>query len=364
MDTHDPFRIVWQYSNRFVAHAGKREKENTFMSANTPALPVQTPKKKKTSWGNGEIKRHISFFTMLLPGTIFLLVFSYLPMPALILAFKQYQLTMPPKDFWIQNPFIYSLFVKNPWVGFKNFEFLFTSPDVGIFMRNTIGYNLMFMAVGLVIAVTIAVGINELRQRFAAKMYHTILFMPFFLSWIIITYILYALISSNGVINKAALVFGMETTNLYAKTSAWPFILLIANIWRYSGNNSIIYLATLSGFNQELYEAGAIDGAGKLRQFIYITLPQLIPTIILLQILAVGRIINSDFDMFYSLPNGSGTIREATLTIDVYVFNALMSGVRLGLPAAAGLFQSFTGFVLVLITNGIVRKVNPESAMF
>lgn len=337
------------------------------MSANTPALPVKPAakeRKKARSWGNGEIKRHISFFTMLLPGTLFLLVFSYLPMPALILAFKQYTLTIPPKDYWIQNPFIYSLFVKNPWVGFANFEFLFTSPDIGIFMRNTIGYNLLFMTVGLLIAVTIAVGINELRQRVVAKLYHTVLFMPYFLSWIIITYILYALISSNGVLNKASILFGIESTNLYAKTSAWPFIFLIANVWRYAGNSSIIYLATLSGFDQQLYEAGAIDGAGKFKQFLHITLPQLVPTIILLQILAVGRIINSDFDMFYSLPNGSGTIREATLTIDVYVYNALTSGARLGLPAAAGLFQSFTGFMLVLLTNGLVRKVNPESAMF
>ncbi len=334
------------------------------MTANNDVVKVTEGRLRKKSWGYGEVKRHLAFLTMLAPGTIFLLIFSYLPMPALILAFKQYQLTMPPKGSFIQNPFIYSLFIKNPWVGFDNFKFLFTSPDVGIFMRNTIGYNILFMAVGLIFAVTIAIGINELRQRTLAKMYHTVLFMPFFLSWIIITYILYALISSNGVINKMALGMGFDSVNLYAQTSAWPFIFLIANVWRYAGNSSIIYLATLSGFDQELYEAGAIDGAGKFKQFLHITLPQLIPTIILLQILAVGRIINSDFDMFYSLPNGSGTVREATLTIDVYVYNALTSGARLGLPAAAGLFQSFTGFVLVLLTNGLVRKVNPESAMF
>lgn len=320
--------------------------------------------KVKRRWGSGDIKRHIAFFSMLLPGTVFLLVFSYLPMPGIILAFKQYTLSIPPKSFWIQNPFIYSLFVKNPWVGFDNFKFLFTSPDIGIFMRNTIGYNLLFMTVGLLFAVGVAVGINELRQRFIAKTYHTVLFLPYFLSWIIVTYVLYALIAQNGVINKVALELGLETTNLYAKTTAWPWIFLIANVWRYAGNGSIIYLATLTGFDLQLYEAGAIDGAGKVKQFLHITLPQLIPTIILLQILAIGRIINSDFDMFYSLPNGSGTIREATLTIDVYVFNALTSGARLGLPAAAGLFQSVTGFALVLMTNWIVRKTNRESAMF
>lgn len=334
------------------------------MEVSRVAVQTASVKRKRKKWGSGDLKRHVVFGTMLLPGTIFLLIFAYLPMPAIILAFKQYQLTMPPKGYWLQNPFIYSLFVKNPWIGFKNFEFVFTSPDVGIFMRNTLGYNILFMVVGLIFAIGIAAGINELHQRFLAKAYHTILFMPYFLSWIVVTYILYALISSGGVINQLLQNWGMGTVNLYAQTSAWPVIFLIANIWHYAGNGSIIYLATLTGFDQELYEAGAIDGAGKFKQFLYITLPQLIPVIILLQILAVGRIINSDFDMFYSLPNGAGTVRAATLTIDVYVYNALISGARLGLPAAAGLFQSFTGFVLVLITNGIVRKANRDLAMF
>lgn len=326
---------------------------------------IEQMKKPKSKWGNGQIKRHISFLSMLAPGTLFLLIFSYLPMPAIILAFKQYQLQMPPKDYWIQNPFIYSLFVKNPWVGFDNFKFLFTSKDVGIFLRNTIGYNLMFMVVGLFFAVGIAVGINELRQRFAAKLYHTIFFLPYFLSWIVITYVLYGLIASNGLLNNLMLDLGREKMpNLYTTTMAWPFIFLIANIWRYAGNGSIIYLATLSGFDQELFEAAAIDGAGKFKQFLYITLPQLIPVIILLQILAIGRILNGDFDMFYSLPNGSGTVRSATLVIDVYVYNALTSGARLGLPAAAGLFQSLIGFSLVLLTNWVVRRTRPEMAMF
>jgi putative aldouronate transport system permease protein len=301
---------------------------------------------------------------MVLPGLIFLIAFSYMPMPAIVLAFKNYKMAMPPEDAWIRNPFIYSLIYNSPWVGFNNFKFIIGSPELAIFLRNTLGYNLTFMFVGLCFAVGIAVGINELRQRFMAKLYHTILFLPYFLSWVIVTYVLYAFISSNGVINHILESFGREKVQIYSKISAWPFIFVLANVWRYAGNSSIIYLATITGFDQQLYEAAAMDGAGKWKQFRFITFPLLVPTIILLQILAVGRILNGDFDMFYSLPNGSGMIKDASLTIDIYVFEALRSGQPIGLPAAAALFQSGIGFLLVLTTNAIVRRIDGDMAMF
>ena len=300
---------------------------------------------------------------MLLPGFIFLIVFAYIPLPAITLAFKDYRLTMPPPDSFIKNPFIYSL-VNNKWVGFKNFEYIFRSPDALLFLRNTIGYNLLFICLNVVFGVGVAVGINELRQRFAAKLYHTILFLPYFLSWIVITYILYAFISQNGIVNHFLADRGMDTISFYTKIGVWPFLLPLANIWRYSGYSSIIYLATLVGFDQQLYEAAAIDGAGKWKQFKYITLPQLTPTIVLLSILAVGRILNGDFDMFYSLPNGAGAVRNATLVIDVYVYTTMRTGQPLGYPAAAAFFQSVMAFVLVLTTNWVVRRVEPDMAMF
>ena len=318
----------------------------------------------RRGWGVGERKKNLAYLLMLLPGVIFLLTFHYLPMPTIIMAFKKYQLAIPPKDFWLQNRFLYSLFYQSPWVGLKNFEFIFSGPDMRIFLRNTLGYNLIFMCTGVIFGVGVAVAINELRQRFAAKLYHTILFVPYFLSWIIVTYIVYAFISSNGIINKMMLSMGRPGVELYTKTNVWPFIFVIANIWRYAGYSSIIYLATLTGFSQDLYEAAAIDGAGKWKQFRFITFPQLVPTIVLLQILAVGRILYGDFDMFYNLPNGSGVIRQASLTLDVYVYNSMKSAQHLGLPAAAAFFQSSIGFAMVLITNAIVRKVEPEMAMF
>jgi putative aldouronate transport system permease protein len=332
------------------------------MTATT--LTKKQKAKARRKWGAGEIKQHAAYLTMLLPGFVFLCVFSYLPLPAILMGFKNYRIALPPQGFWLQNTFLYSLFYNSDWVGLNNFKFIFASNDFPIFMRNTLSYNLLFMVVGLFFAVAIAVGINELRQRKLAKVYHTILFLPYFLSWIIVTYVVYALISPNGLFNKVTAALGVESTNLYAQVSAWPVIFLFANIWRYAGNSSIIYLATVTGFDQQLYEAAAIDGAGKWKQFVHITFPQLVPTIILLQILAVGRILNGDFDMFYNLPNGSGTIRQASLTLDVYVYGAIRTAQNLGLPSAAAFFQSIVGFILVLTTNGIVRKVQPDMAMF
>lgn len=330
------------------------------------ALSKETRKVvKKRSWGTGEVKRHLAYLIMLLPGIIFLFVFSYLPLPTIIMAFKKYKLAIPPAGHWLQNKFLYSLFFKSPWVGLENFKFILNAPLFPVFMRNTIGYNLVFMAIGLVAAVALAVGINELRQRKAAKVYHTILFLPYFLSWIIVTYILFAFISPAGVIPQAFTALGMTPPQLYNNAKAWPFIYVIFNLWKYAGNGSIIYLSTITGFSQELYEAASIDGAGKWKQFRYVTFPQLVPTIILLQILAVGRILNADFDMFYNLRNGASAAYQNSLTIDVYVYEMIKSNPsKLYYPAAAAFFQSLIGFVLVLTTNSIVRKVEPEMAMF
>ena len=334
------------------------------MAAKSALTPGAAKTLKHNKWGSGEIKRHLAFLTMLLPGLVFLFCFSYMPMPALVLAFKRYQLATPPADYWIQNRFIYSLFIDNEWVGFSNFEYIFNTPDAAMVLRNTLGYNIVFMVLGLILSVALAIMVNELRNRILAKVYHTILFMPYFISWIIVAYVVYAFVSANGVFNQWLKALGQNTINFYSSPQYWPFIFVFCNIWKYTGNNSIIYLATLTGFDQELYEAAAIDGANKWKQITNITIPLLTPTIVLLQILAVGRIFNGDFDMFYSLPNGSGPLKNVSTTLDVYVYNTMKSGAQLGLASAAAFFQSIVGFVLVLTTNLIVRKVSPDMAMF
>jgi putative aldouronate transport system permease protein len=303
---------------------------------------------------------------MVLPGAIWLFLFSYLPMPGIIMAFKTYRLTIPPADSFIQNKFIYSL-IHSPWVGLKNFEYLTLSTNFQntmMYLRNTVFYNLLFMVVGLVLSVALAVFIYELTNRFLAKLYHSIFFLPFFISWIVVAYVVYALGSSNGIINSLTTSLGTGSVEIYKEIKFWPFIFLIANIWRYTGNGAIIYLAVITGIDRELYEASAMDGASKWKQFRYITLPHLIPVIVLLQILAVGRILGSDFDMFYTLPNGAALVKDATYTIDVFVYSMLRSNLPLGYPAAAAFVQSLFGFVLILVTNSIVRRTRPELALF
>jgi putative aldouronate transport system permease protein len=321
---------------------------------------------KKSRWNRDKVYTNLSYLVMVLPGAIWLLLFSYLPMPGVIMAFKNYKLVRPPADAFIQNKFIYSL-INSDWVGLDNFRYLTLPTNIDAtltYIRNTVLYNLLFMVVGLVLSVALAVMIFELTNRFLAKLYHSIFFLPFFISWIVVAYVVYALGSSEGIINNIITPMGSAPIEVYKEKIFWPFIFLIANIWRYTGNGSIIYLATITGIDRELYEAAAIDGAGKWQQFTHITLPHLFPVIVLLQILAVGRIFGSDFDMFYTLPNGAALVKDVTQTLDVYVYNMLRSTTPLGYPAAAAFVQSIVGFILILITNAIVRKTRPEMALF
>ncbi len=334
-------------------------------------LKIATPpsdrnKKSRPRWATDTVFCNLSYLTMVLPGAIWLILFAYLPMPGIIMAFKEYRLQRPPADHWIQNRFIYSL-IESPWVGLENFRYLILPTNLNntiMFVRNTVLYNLLFMVVGLVASIALAVIIYELTNRFWAKVYHSIFFLPFFISWVVVAYVVYALANHSGIINTALAAWNLPPLEIYKEKIYWPFIFLFANLWKYTGNGSILYLAIITGIDRELYEAAAIDGGSKWQQFWNITLPHLIPTIVLLQILAVGRIFGSDFDMFYTLPAGSAFVRDVTTTIDVYVFNMLRSTAPLGYPAAVALVQSVVGFVLIIVTNYIVRKVQPEMALF
>ena len=328
------------------------------------AVKPVTPKRKNRHASQGGWKRQAAYVSMVIPGVVLLLMFSYLPMPGIILAFKSYQMTMPTETSLFQNVFLNSL-IASSWNGINNFTYLLK--DAPMLIRNTVGYNLLFMVVGVILQVGLAVIINEMRNRKTAKVYHTIAFMPYFVSWIVVMYALYAMISFSGFFNQVGISLGHEPIKYYSQKQYWPWIFLLANIWKYTGQGSIIYLATLTGFDEQLYEAGSIDGASKWQQFRYIILPQLMPTIVMLQILAVGRIFNGDFDMFYSLPNGSGTLRQVTTTIDVYVYDMLKKGNlrnSFGYAGAGAFFQSVVGFVLILVTNFIVRRHQPDMALF
>ncbi|WP_105616821.1 ABC transporter permease [Vallitalea okinawensis] len=288
-------------------------------------------------------------FLMATPAIIFFIAFKYLPMFGIFLAFKNFNYR--------------DGFFKSPWVGFKNFEFLFKG-DVWTITRNTVGYNLIFIILGIIIPVSIAIILNELLSKKMVKLFQTTVIMPYFLSWIIAAYVFYAFLGvDQGLINHTLQRFGFEKVYWYMDTSYWPFIIVIAQVWKMSGYSSIIYLSALKGISSEYYEAAALDGASKWKQTLYITIPCLKQVIIILTILAIGRIFYADFGLFYNLPRQSGVLYPVTNVIDVYVYNALKNTGNIGMSAAAAFYQSIVGFILVLISNTIVKKIDSESAI-
>ncbi len=293
---------------------------------------------------------------MVLPGALWFLIFAYLPMPGAILAFKQYRLDLGG---------FFSGIVKSEWIGLKNFEFLFRADDAYIITRNTVLYNLVFIALGLVLSVTLAIILFQIAQKKLAKLYQTAMFMPYFLSWIIVSYFVFSFLSvDRGVLNQILASFGVEAINWYAEPAYWPFILIFMNLWKGVGYSSVIYLAAISGIDRTYYEAAMIDGANKWQQTIKITIPLIKPMMIILTILAIGGIFRADFGLFYQIPRESGPLFPVTNVIDTYVYRSMKVVGDFGLAAAAGFYQSVVGFILVLAANWTVKKVNDDQALF
>jgi len=297
----------------------------------------------------------IPFLIMLAPGALVLLINNYIPMFGTIMAFQQYR---------FRENFVYSI-MNSEWVGFANFEFLFRNPRLWEVLRNTIGYNFIFILLGMIIPVAVAVMLNELWRPKLAKFFQTIMFLPFFLSWIVVSYLVFALLQSTGGINTMIMIpLGLDPVHWYTRVGAWPYIFIILNIWKYTGYNSVIYLAAISGISQEYYEAAMIDGANKRQQTWYITVPLIRPVIIILSLLAVGRIFNSDFGMFYNIPMGRSTLFPVTEVLDTFIFRAMRGAAEFGMPVAASLFQSLVGFITIMLANLTVRKIDPDSSLF
>ncbi|WP_372636447.1 ABC transporter permease [Cohnella sp.] len=303
-----------------------------------------------------DILKNRAFLLMVLPGALWFLIFAYLPMPGAILAFKQYRLDLGG---------FFSGIVKSEWIGLKNFEFLFRADDAYIITRNTVLYNLVFIALGLVLSVTLAIILFQIAQKKLAKLYQTAMFMPYFLSWIIVSYFVFSFLSvDRGVLNQILASFGVEAINWYAEPAYWPFILIFMNLWKGVGYSSVIYLAAISGIDRTYYEAAMIDGANKWQQTIKITIPLIKPMMIILTILAIGGIFRADFGLFYQIPRESGPLFPVTNVIDTYVYRSMKVVGDFGLAAAAGFYQSVVGFILVLAANWTVKKVNDDQALF
>jgi len=286
------------------------------------------------------------------PGLLYLFVNNYLPMFGIFIAFKEIDYS---KGLWGSD-----------WVGFKNFEFLFRTNDAFIMTRNTLLYNLAFIVFGTVVSIAMAILLYELKNRLSSKMFQSAILFPNLVSMVIVSYLVYAFLNSDsGLINLSILrPLGLEEISWYSEPKYWPFILLITYLWKTAGYTTIIYFAFIAGIDKSVYEAAKIDGAGKLRQITSITIPLLKPAVTLMVLLAIGRIFNSDFGLFYQVPLNSGALYSVTQTIDTYVYRALMQMHDLGMSSAAGLYQSVVGFVLIITANKLVKKVDPDNALF
>lgn len=304
-----------------------------------------------------ELGKNKVLFAMLLPGLVLIILLNYLPMAGILIAFKDFK--------FLGSNFIESFFLSD-WIGFENFKFLFNSPDTLIFTRNTLLYNLTFILLGNVVAVFFAIGLNEIRKKYLFKIYQSVILLPYFLSWIVISYLFFAFLSiDKGFINAGILEpLGIAPISWYSESVYWPFILIFANIFKFAGYNCILYLATLTGIDPAYYEAALLDGASKWQQTKYITIPMLSNVAIILVIFGLGKIFNADFGLFYQVPLDSGALYDVTMVLDTYIYNGLRGSGDLGMSSAAGFYQSIVGFGLVLVVNGIIRKIDREKALF
>lgn len=302
------------------------------------------------------LKQNKTLLLIYIPGMIWLIVFFYIPVLGNVVAFKNFKIS--------EGGFIKSL-IESPWVGLKNFEFLFSSSNAYIITRNTVLYNVAFIILNLVMAVCFAVILSQLRSKRTIKVIQTSMLLPYFLSWVIISYFVYSFLSpEKGLFNAMILANGGDPISWYNEPKYWPFILIFMGVWKGIGYNSIIYFASIMGIDTTYYEAAEVDGASKWQQILHVTIPQLIPLMTILTILAVGNIFRADFGLFYQLPKDSGTLYDVTNVLDTYVYRGLTSSGDIGMAAAAGLYQSVVGCICLVGTNLIVRKYDENSALF
>lgn len=318
---------------------------------------TNSPSKQKKHRRKKSLTNYNAFYLMLIPGILVLLVNNYLPMSGVIMPFKDYK--------YDGNNYFSSL-ASSKWTGFENFKFLFLGNFAVSAMINTILYNIVFIALDIVVPVALAIAMSEMWSKKAGNTYQTFLFLPYFISWVAVSYVVYAFfVDQNGFVNSGILkALGMPSEDFYHNPMPWPFILTFFHLWKYTGYNLIVYIASLSGINGEYYEAAELDGATKWQQVKYITLPMLKTTIVILTLIAVGRIFNGDFDLFYNVPMHTGAIVQTTEVLDTYVYKCLSSIGDVCMASAGGIFQAVVGCVVVTVANFAVKRVDPDSALF
>ena len=325
--------------------------KNTPLSIKGECAPLKK-KRRRFTWDDLEL----TFLS--LPTVLWFIAFCYVPLFGIIFAFKNYKYK-PGKGF------IYSLFVHSNWVGLDNFEFLFRSPDVANIFRNTIAYNVIFLLIGITLPVALAIMITMLHSKKLAKVCQTAVFLPHFLSWVVISYFVYSFLSTDkGLVNSILNAFGKPDIVWYQSPQYWPGLLIFMNTWKTFGYSMVVYMATITGIDQGLYESAVIDGASKWQQTWGITIPLLRPVISIMFIMNVGHIFSTDFGLFYQVTRDSNSLINVTQTLDVYVYKALMQSNNYNYSSAVGLLQSVLGCIFLVTANKVVRKIDPESGMF
>ena len=305
----------------------------------------------------GERTKTLALTAMLIPGLIVLFFNSYLPMAGIVMAFQKID---------------YSKFAfAGKWVGLRNLKLFFGSTYTPVIIRNTLLYNLAFIVLGKFFSMAFAIALNELRGLNAKKVYQGVMFLPYFISWVAVSYIALAFLHTDyGLVNRTILpMLGMEGKNWYQTPAAWPGLLIFFNLWKGTGYGTVMFLASIAGIDPSLYEAARIDGANRWQQITHITLPMLYPMLIITTLLSIGSIFNTDIGLFYSVPMRSinGLLADVTTTLDTYVYVTFSSGggsSTVNLSSAAAFIQSIIGFVLVLLSNMVVKKINPDYVLF
>jgi putative aldouronate transport system permease protein len=298
-----------------------------------------------------QFKKQWLLFVMLLPAVLYVVVFSYIPMTGIVLAFKKYNYAGG----------IYG----SPWNGLDNFKALMISGKLGMVTRNTLLYNIVFIILGVIFEMGSAILLNELLSKRFKKIAQSFMFLPYFISWVIAGAILYNVFNyERGVVNRIIEAFGGTSFDLYNTPSAWPLVLVALKIWKHTGYGSVVYLAAITGLDQEMFEAASIDGATAWQKIRYLTIPSLIPTMMILVLMAVGNIFRGDFGLFYQTVKSSALLLPVTDVIDTYVFRLLMDSGNIGVSAAAGLYQSVLCFITITICNKLVKIVNPDYALY
>ena len=300
------------------------------------------------------MKHWLPFYIMFLPGLVYLLVNNYMPLYGMQLAFKSFSYA---KGIGGSN-----------WIGLKNFKFLFATKDAFIMVRNTLLYNVLWIIIGAVFGITVAILFNEIKNKVAKKIYQTAILLPYLMSIVVVAYLVYAFLATDtGLINNViikGLLGKEEGISWYMESKYWPFILTFVQQWKQIGFGMLLYLASILGFNRSYYEAAMLDGATKWQQIRMITLPLLKPTIIMLAILSLGQIFRSDFGLFYQVPMNQGALYSTTQTIDTYVYRALMVNNNIGMSAAASFLQSIVGFIFIVTANRIVNRFDEKNSLF